>query len=862
MKRILILLLSLTLVFAFVSCGGSEDNPPAPECTEHVDANTDGKCDTCGATVEIPAPECTEHTDANTDGKCDKCGAAVEIPETVIKLIEDGVANFNFVFGAGINSSLRMEVMMLVDALDSIHVTTSAINETSPATTDYEVLIGDVTTRGDEYKFDKYSLGMEGYAIKVIGTKIIINAGDPAKLADVFALFVSDVLGFEEYETTELTDVSFSSKNNIVEIQDNYAITSFTVNGETLKGYTIAVNKRDLTYNNSAIYLQNALYVHTGNYLPIVSLEEKSEKSIVISKAPDDGEFGFKIYTSGKTLNIDCGFANALDAAMKEFVDATIINGEGDIALDASFLHTKLVRIVTYEEFGAKGDGRTDDFFAIVAAHKYANEGGQTVVAKEGATYYMHNIVDENGSVNSIPIKTNTVWTGAHFILDDRGFNQTDKNNSTVIRISTDHSFIGIDDKKVIEKIFSGTTIDRDNFDKINWSDYGYHALVIIKNEDTKHYIRGPGDENDGQTQQEFIEVDANGNLINNSGLMYDFTNITYVEIYRIDERTVTLTGGTITTIANDRPYRENTDTSPYISRGINISRSGTVIDGLTHNVEGEEEQYIDGEKRHAYSGFFGVGKTVGVTLKNCKMTARRYCKAAGTYDFQASFSNNLTLYNCVQQNFLNEDGTAVSDMKNYWGIGGTNYCKNLTYDSCTLSRFDAHEGLWNGKVINSTVNSLELIGKGDMLIENTTFVVMNTAPIALRGDYGATWEGTITIKDCTYRYTKNLPKSFSVMGNSWYNRDYGYDVYFPNIVIDNLKVENLPATVEFLYITIFSENNTINEDTLLDNVENKNPYTPPEYIKVINNGAGLRFVIKDIPFFENTTLEGGIERE
>ena len=49
-KKILSVFLALTLVFALgtvlASCGDDA------ECTEHVDNNTDGKCDTCGAAVE------------------------------------------------------------------------------------------------------------------------------------------------------------------------------------------------------------------------------------------------------------------------------------------------------------------------------------------------------------------------------------------------------------------------------------------------------------------------------------------------------------------------------------------------------------------------------------------------------------------------------------------------------------------------------------------------------------------------------------------------------------------------------------------------------------------------------------------
>lgn len=73
------------------SCGG--EDPVV--CTSHVDADANGKCDTCGADVETPA--CTEHTDADNNGACDKCGAEVEVEvtpcETCIDVKNDGTCD-------------------------------------------------------------------------------------------------------------------------------------------------------------------------------------------------------------------------------------------------------------------------------------------------------------------------------------------------------------------------------------------------------------------------------------------------------------------------------------------------------------------------------------------------------------------------------------------------------------------------------------------------------------------------------------------------------------------------------------------------------------------------------------------------
>ena len=44
---------------------------------------------------------------------------------------------------------------------------------------------------------------------------------------------------------------------------------------------------------------------------------------------------------------------------------------------------------ITYEQFGAVGDGRTDDMDAIIKAHEEANRLGLPVRAKEGAADYI-----------------------------------------------------------------------------------------------------------------------------------------------------------------------------------------------------------------------------------------------------------------------------------------------------------------------------------------------------------------------------------------------------------------------------------------------------------------------------------------
>ena len=70
--------------------------------------------------------------------------------------------------------------------------------------------------------------------------------------------------------------------------------------------------------------------------------------------------------------------------------------------------------VVKYSDFGAVGDGVANDFAAIKAAHEYANEKKLPVEGQPGRTYRL----GDNGAA-SIVIKTDTLWVGCAFILDD-----------------------------------------------------------------------------------------------------------------------------------------------------------------------------------------------------------------------------------------------------------------------------------------------------------------------------------------------------------------------------------------------------------------------------------------------------------
>ena len=68
---------------------------------------------------------------------------------------------------------------------------------------------------------------------------------------------------------------------------------------------------------------------------------------------------------------------------------------------------------IKYSDFGARGDGKTDDIDAIAAAHAFANQQGLPVKADEGVSYYI------GGKERTVAIRTDTNFGTAAFIIDD-----------------------------------------------------------------------------------------------------------------------------------------------------------------------------------------------------------------------------------------------------------------------------------------------------------------------------------------------------------------------------------------------------------------------------------------------------------
>lgn len=576
-------------------------------------------------------------------------------------------------------------------------------------------------------------------------------------------------------------------------------LSGITVNGVSVEEYSVVAPQGTL-YSNAAETLSDEIYRACGK--KITTAGNAASKAFIIEEALNDTDF-FSLKVENGNIHIKGSSGAGISRGITAFADEILLNEQGVFDFKDGFEFNKAFSgFITYEDFGAVGDGETDDFEAIVKAHEYANANGLSVFANEAATYYI------GGADKTACIMTDTDWSTARFIIDDT---QVKNRSAWIFNITPSHSGINITDK------LSPVKSDATNIGATLESE----CLVVLTDSNVKRYIRKGANQNSGSNQTDVILVDKNGNISPEAPLIWDFDSITSATAYPIDAETLTVRGGRFTTLANNAASEYT-----YYTRGIQVRRSNTVIDRLYHDIKNE------GKTGAPYSAFVSLSHCADVTVKDCTFTGhKKYFTigsagtsvAMGTYDIGAATAVNARFINCNQTN-------DITDI-DYWGIAGTNYCKNLVYDGCALSRFDAHQGVLNATIVNSVLghHGIKLIGSGTALIENTT--VLSDCFIALRSDYGSTWNGDLIIRNCKF-YPTGVSSHIIDAENSE-DHDFGYTCYLPEkIEIDGFYVHRIGKN--YLFTKVNPKHNS-------DSYDAPFPVVPPQEITV-NGFSNLLF--------------------
>lgn len=484
---------------------------------------------------------------------------------------------------------------------------------------------------------------------------------------------------------------------------------------------------------------------------------------------------------------------------------------------------------VRYSDFGAVGDGKTDDQNSIVGTHAFANENSLNVKGDDEATYYI------GGNDRKAIIQTDTDFGKASFIIDDRNV----KNRTAPI----------FEVKSSLEPIkLEGIHSLKKGQNKLDLElDQAY--LVTVSDTTVRRYIRFGLNQNNGYPQTDNFRIDKNGKIDSKSPIIWDFDQITEITALPIDKKNLKITGGHFTTIANQEESKYN-----YYSRNLLIRRSNVILDGIEHHVTEE------GEHGAPYGGFITIQDCADVKVMNSIFTGHKTYStigragkpvSMGSYDLTVNRALNVSFINCSQTNDIND--------RTYWGIFGSNYSKNLLYDNCKLSRFDAHMGVANATIRNSELGHMGInaIGTGTLLVENST--INSGRLINLRSDYGSTWEGEFIIKDCVFKPTAgNVNQADLISGYYSGQHDFGYVCYMPETIkIINLTIEDSNHSPEYNGPMLFANFNSDRKDeTYLEEF----PYviTKKVILKNIKIKSGKQLGVSKNPvMFQKVEIEG-----
>ena len=426
---------------------------------------------------------------------------------------------------------------------------------------------------------------------------------------------------------------------------------------------------------------------------------------------------------------------------------------------------------IGYKQFGALGDGRTNDIEAIRAAHLYANEHGLKVKADDGAVFYISDC-DE-----SVPVMTDVDWSGAEIIIDDR--------NVPVEKRSI-YIFEAVRDKAEYDGQINAVPV---KYMKNLGITLPENSMVLLTQTEKTAFVRKGVNANKGVQLSDILFVYRDGTIDSDSPVLFDYDALPQVHVIPCEDKPITLKGGTFTTLVQQDIKEGN-----YYYRGINIRRSNVTIDGIVHYNKGDD---MGGAP---YTAFLDACLCADLTIKNCLFTPHitykiRYDgeapegkpKTRGTYDCTPEKIVHLTFENCRQ---------TIDILDNrYWGVMGSNHCRGVVIRNCEFSRFDTHTGAYNITIDGCRLGHqcLSVTGWGLLSVTNTE--LYGHALINLRPDYGSNWDGDAVIRNC--KWTPNRGGTLTsfcpvIGGNNEQDHDFGYSCSMPHhITIDGLFIDD-----------------------------------------------------------------------
>lgn len=537
-------------------------------------------------------------------------------------------------------------------------------------------------------------------------------------------------------------------------------------------------------------------------------------------------------------MAITLGYYEANDNGGAEY---EIISGEyeddnGSYISILNNLYAKLIvkdGRVSYNQFGARGDGITEDWDALYNTHTFANKNNYTVIGLTSSTYYICEAREP------IIIQSNVDWQNCTIIIDDTLLTMEDTNHIFYIKSNLSSTNLYDSNQNILKPQINktDTTITSEVTNLTH--DGGYIVEVFNRNKniyirkmDSSYTMDKNWESAERLAQQEVFRVDNKNNILDPISWDYLPNGYTSIVAYPIDTVPLVVSNATIITKMNNTNFEHNTN------RDFQINRSNVTINNITHLLE-------NNLPTSKYNAFLSVRVAANVNINNCNFSGHN---RQGSYDINLYKALNVKLNHIRQINSIMD--------KSQWGIFASSLSKNIYISNSYLNRIDAHMGIYNLFVNNCIIGNqqIKIIGGGICKIENTT-VYSDMAFLEMRMDYGSTFEGDIIIKNCKLtridpNNTNNCSIIYTHNNGQW---DFGYKCFLgKNIEIENFIYDdnksNTVCNIIHLGGSIPAEASIYNNNyDVCVSTYNRYPYILASNIKLkdiksLNNKSGLLF--------------------
>ena len=423
-------------------------------------------------------------------------------------------------------------------------------------------------------------------------------------------------------------------------------------------------------------------------------------------------------------------------------------------------------------------------------------------------------------NTSDITVRTDTNWEGAYFIIDDQRFGVEDKTyempvftvrgtDKVTAPDGNQYSESGTD---ITAQLVAGLNPAEDEriitpgMKNIGWS-CGMPMLVELIDYSQSRYHRH-GENTSMAATHEVILIDEFGNVNSTTPIEWDyiynsdFNDVTpgskgtdeekIVECsfkataYPINTAPIKLSGldqdGNITCTFETLPNQTTIDVSEYNAcrrGGIYVRSSNVTVEGLEHIMNEDNDNTTP---RQAYDGFIRVAYANNTVIKDMLLDNHvphfvqndgiNTSNKLGSYELSGTDSINTSWIRCTAKDFFSTDGSIIGN-----GLFGTNRMRNSYVKHCTINSFDSHSGAYNVTIEDSTLESISLIGAGDIVLKNVVvYADSNYSGIALRRDYGSRWEGNVYIDGLDLRHTAGYTKDYVDLIKAEYtDHDFGY---------------------------------------------------------------------------------------